>query len=668
MSALSRVPKLSRLASERRPKASPGDALRAPPPSLSTGTDKRLTEPGPKSDNRARSENARKWLAAGSLDRDADAIAATVNRLVSALDSRNRMTPPRTPFEPAPAARPAEPAGARAAPDDLSFAEGADFREVARRIAEFRQARPDPANAAHRDSPAASAEAESTDPQAPSPSSPRTVAAPSADAQRTGKRNVDWRIFLAPADEVESTPVGAARTDRSRTPKAAPAAVTMEERSRQTSARMRPLTYDDWPLSNVPDVPAAADARPATDERPAASDSSLRQRLAALRARSMAETAPAPAEAPETTAPAAPARRPLDTSDAFAKAMLAQFEEDDWLDADEAAVPDEAAVHPAPVDEIATDLPGIAADFATDDADDADEEVQTWAAGEWAPDVTNESLLAALDAHLAADDTDFADAAAADSAVPEDETAWAPDADDEATVEEPDPAADRRLALEAASRAEEIARTTGHRIDDLAERLGRIEAQDLTSRFTGLAGRFDRIDARLAEISAPAAPIDLSSLAAPMQAMEARLARLEAAAADQHAALGAMISTISDRVASAPEAARRLATIEHHMQELSRRVETHEVNLRAMKALADALDRLEARLAQPRPQVADTGRPAAPRQPAADTAPHAGGRAAAAAPRPAIAPVPSPAERPAMSEREAILERYRRQSRVRDES
>lgn len=627
MSALSRMPIFTRPVRAGRSKPAPVDDLKTLRPQLSTVADNRLTESAPRSDNDARSENARKWLAAGSLDRDADDIAATVNRLVSALDSRDWMTSPHTPSKPLRAAAgPTEPAASRATTDDLSFAEGVDFREVARRIAEFRQARPDPANGDARGARRARADT-------PSPS----AAAPAMQD--------DWTEY----------------------PHAVAASEAAGDWSQTGSTHLEPLTSDDWPLPPAADV-GSQDAAPSSGERPAAGESSLRQRLAALRARSVHEAAPAPEAPPE---PVAPARTPLDSSDAFAKAMLAQFDDDNWQDAegdaesaealDVPAVSDETAVHPLPDEEPLAELPEMTAGF---EPDAADEEVESWAAGAWAEDVSNESLLAALDAHLADAEADDAAPMAPEINLSEDEDNPAPAEDQHPIVEETDAAADRRIALDTAQRAEDIATRTGDRIEDLVDRLGRIEGQDLTGRFTALADRFDRIDARLTEIAVPAPQPDFAPVTAPIKALEARVARLEATATDQHAALSAMVSSVADRVAVTPEIATRLVAIEHHMQELSRRVEAHEVNLRAMKALAASLDRLEARLAAPRAPAPAVTVPSAPRHPAAE-APH---RAGAPVPSRAPAAAGQPATQGhAMSEREAILERYRRQSRVRSE-
>jgi len=604
MSALSRVSQLTRSVREGRLKPPVTETPRAPRLRLSTDGDNSLTEASPRSDNRLRSENARKWLAAGSLDRDADDIAATVDRLVSALDSRDWMTSPSSPskqLHAAPGLK--DPAPSRTPADDLSFAEGVDFREVARRIAEFRQARPDPAVSERPDRRRDPAADESARAPAPAPQD-------------------DW----------------SEATDAAAEERVAPA------------AHSRPLTAADWPDAD------ASENAPVADDRPMPGDSSLRQRLTALRARSAAEAAPAPVPMPEE--PVAAERKPLDTADDFAKAMLAQFEEDNWLDGDQDAA--------APVPEDAPAVGFGAGDdtFGPENALD-DEHVETWAVGDdGAQDVSNESLLAALDAHLAA--TDIPDAAP-ESADIDDATAWRPADDTPHAIDDTDAAADRRLALETASRAEDIAALTGSRIDELVDRMGRLEGQDLAGRFTALADRFDRIDARLDDLSAPApAPaVDLAPVTAPIAAIEARLARLEATATDQHAALTAALASVADRVELLPEVAKRLAAIEHHVQELSRRVETHEVNLRAMKALANALDRLEARLAAPRAPAPAATVPPAPRHPAADTAPRAAVRAPASAP---VAPGQSPSQGHAMSEREAILERYRRQSRVRSES
>lgn len=604
MSALSRVSQLTRSVREGRLKLPVTETPRAPRLRLSTDGDNRLTEASPRSDNRLRSENARKWLAAGSLDRDADDIAATVDRLVSALDSRDWMTSPSSPskqLHAAPGLK--DPAPSRTPADDLSFAEGVDFREVARRIAEFRQARPDPAVSERPDRRRAPAADESARAPAPAPQD-------------------DW----------------SEATDAAAEERVAPAAHT------------RPLTAADWPDAD------ASEGAPVADDRPKPGDSSLRQRLAALRARSAAEAAPARVPMPEE--PVAAERKPLDTADDFAKAMLAQFEEDNWLDGDQ----DAAA--PVPEDAPAVDFGAGDDTFSPESAVD-DEHVETWAVGDdGAQDVSNESLLAALDAHLAA--TDIRDAAP-ESADIDDATAWTPADDTPHAIDDTDAAADRRLALETASRAEDIAALTGSRIDELVDRMGRLEGQDLAGRFTALADRFGRIDARLDYLSAPApAPaVDLAPVTAPIAAIEARLARLEATATDQHAALTAALASVADRVELLPEVAQRLAAIEHHVQELSRRVETHEVNLRAMKALANALDRLEARLAAPRAPAPAATVPPAPRHPAADTPPRAAVRAPASAP---VAPGQSPSQGHAMSEREAILERYRRQSRVRSES
>lgn len=644
MSALSRVPKFPRLAPDRRSKAgaTPGTpAVHAP---LSTGDHERLTEPAPKGDNRVRSETARKWLAGGSLDRDADDIAATVDRLVSALDSRTWMTPPSTPSKPVrPASGPAGSAGSRASTDDLSFAEGADFREVARRIAEFRQARPDPARAAR----PADTETQTAPPRAPASSASRPDAARSDGDRRASEWNADWRTFH---DEGEAA-------DVSLDPEAGSGATGTDDAPWPVPTRMRPLTRDDWPQVKAADRRLAGHAAPASDA-PAPNDTSLRQRLAALRARSVTDPAPAdaaPAEpAPVEPAPVVAARKPLDTSDAFAKAMLAQFETGDWLTDDDATPPD-AVDFGADID-----LAEIAPDPETPSVGEG--EIETWAAADGtAQDVSNERLLAALDAHLAGDATiasTEADAevdVAAEAAGPAEPRTGKPAGADDAE-------ADRRLALETANRAEEAATVTGQRLDDLVDRLGRLEAQNLPGRFTALAERFDRIDARLAEIAVPAAPIDLAPVTAPMEALEARIARLEATTADQYASLCSMLSTVANRVAGVPESNKRLAAIEHHVQELARRVETHEVNLRAMKALAEALDRLEARLGQPRQAAPTVGSvPTAPRHPAAEAAP----RAAPAVPRGPAAPDQSPSQGHAMSEREAILERYRRQSRAR---
>ncbi|WP_453961760.1 hypothetical protein [Amorphus suaedae] len=598
-----------------------------------------MTGPAPKGDNRLRSENARKWLAAGSLDRDSDDIAATVDRLVSALDSRDWMTSPNSPSKPARAAtRPTDPAGARPS-DDLSFAEGADFREVARRIAEFRQARPDPATGS-RPAPAS----EAARPQA------RPVPQPNAAPPRTTDRgqskwDADWRDFSvdsAPADA--EAPSDAFDGDETAAP-----------------LRTRPMTHDDWPKAPAARETAEA-AQPA--EAPASGTASLRQRLAALRARSMAEAVPAetPAEAP------APARKPLDSSDAFAKAMLAQFENGDWLTDDETDTPDASAYGPdIELAEVAPDPEPVSIDEI-----EVEEEIETWAADDAAArDVSNESLLAALDAHLAAEDPFEADTAtpadASDTSDATDATLAAP-ADEDALRARMEAEADRRLAVDAANRAEELATATGRRIDALVDRLGRLEDQDLPSRFATLAERFDRIDGRLADIAAQAPQADLGPVTAPMEAIEARIARLEATTADQYASLCAMISTVAHRVAGGADTNKRLAAIEHHIQELARRVETHEGNLRAMTALTGALDRLEARLGAPRPQAPAVSVPTAPRHPAADAVPRPAVHAVPSAPRGPVAPDQQPSQGHAMSEREAILERYRRQSRHRGEN
>lgn len=632
MSALSRVPKLTRLASELRPKA--GSKTDAPPrrAPLPRGEDERLTGPGPKGDNRVRSESARKWLAAGSLDRDADDIAATVDRLVSALDSRDWMTSPNSPSKPARAAtRPTDPADAHAS-DDLSFAEGADFREVARRIAEFRQARPDPATGS-RPAPAT----EAARPQA------RAVPQPNAAPARTTDRgqskwDADWRDF-----SVDGAPADADAPSQ---------AFDVEETA--APLRTRPMTHDDWP--KAPAARKAAEAAQPADAPAGAA--SLRQRLAALRARSMAEPAATetPAEAP------APARKPLDSSDAFAKAMLAQFETGDWLTDDETETPDVPDI----------ELAELAPDPEAVHIDEIEDEIETWAADDTAArNVSNESLLAALDAHLAAEDPFEADTATADDVS---DTSDAIDAtvaalaDEDALRARMEAEADRRLAVDAANRAEELATATGRRIDAVVDRLGRLEEHDLPSRFATLAERFDRIDGRLADIAAQTPQVDLAPVTAPMEAIEARIARLETSTADQYASLCAMISTVAHRVAGGADTNKRLAAIEHHIQELARRVETHEGNLRAMTALTGALDRLEARLGAPRPQAPAVSVPTAPRHPAADAVPRPTVHAVPSAPRGPVAPDQQPSQGHAMSEREAILERYRRQSRHRGEN
>ncbi len=222
------------------------------------------------------------------------------------------------------------------------------------------------------------------------------------------------------------------------------------------------------------------------------------------------------------------------------------------------------------------------------------------------------------------------------------------------------------MALETANRSEDVARATSERIDELFERIDRMEAQDLGGKLGALADRFDSLDSRLDAIAAAAAaPVDFSPVLGSLDAAETRLASLETSIAEQHSALSRMLGDLTAPVSDLPKMAERMIGFESHLQELALRLETHELNVRAMKALADAMERLEAKLARPRAGAPAIEVPTAPRHPVDQD-----NRRAEAADAPserASAAPQAPKRSPAMTEREAILERYRRQARPRED-
>ncbi|WP_026318871.1 hypothetical protein [Amorphus coralli] len=370
MPALSRLPKSSRPAPDktRAPAETPAArAARSPSPHLDVS---RLTTPAQKGQNRSRSDAAGSWLPAGSLDRDVDTIAATVDRLVSALNSRDWMTPPPISTKADRSLTGADAQDTSREADDLAFAEGADFREIARRIAEFRKSRPDPAQS----SPAPARRIVRR--TASGETSPlETVASPEADA-RAERWDADWR-----ADP--------------NAPDAAPAAEETREPDSVDSWALKAQAALDAPATGEPhdarwaDIawPKASTARNATptapEAGPATGESSLRQRLAALRAR-VSGTA---AESAEPT--------PDGMVAAEAPAFDDGLREPQTIEARDAQVAHDSLPAEIPLDEAAAEAP--LDDAWIGDADDASqaEEIETWGTDGDNEDVSNESLLAA---------------------------------------------------------------------------------------------------------------------------------------------------------------------------------------------------------------------------------------------------------------------------------
>ncbi|MEW5421243.1 hypothetical protein [Amorphus sp. 3PC139-8] len=562
--------------------------------------DERLTESEGRHNN-SRTENMRRWLAAGSLDNEVGDISTTVDRLISALDTRDSMSQSNQPSNAETASGPAR-SRDDDLNDDLSFREDADFGEVARRIANFRRSRPDPLTnepderyRRPQDEPLRRATRRSfTDaPERPTPAA--RVATPS-EPSRTGDWNLNWRDYLE------------------------------EERGRPAPAE--------------PEAPEFVDAEPPADCPTI--ESVLQDRLAALRAHASA-TAPSPPAAPRTSdADLAPAV-------AFARALLGDEADDlDFL-SEEPETPE--AYSEAP-------------DTEPEDAGSA----------EW--DVSDEDL------DPAAADTDT------DAMPSHDFAAWAALAvlqkEQERAREE------RAAATDSAARAEERAQATADRIEGLAERLDRIQAVDFEARFDRIEAidfetRFNQIEQRLAEPAPMPETVDLAPLSERLRALEDRITDIERVATERHESICAMLADLADKVAKQPDPSERLDAIELDLDALARHAEAHATNLHSLEVLADAVERLEARLAAqeraPVPRDPDPraypSRPMGPAYPLEDyiVSGYVTPGNDAYSGRPARSDRfgnpnsdphssnPGVTSGRAMNEREAILERYRRQTR-----
>lgn len=545
--------------------------------------DERLTGGGGRRQKEVRAENVRKWLAAGSLDRDVGDIAATVDRLVSALDTRDWMASENAPSDSDSRHR-GDPRD-RESHEDLTFREEADFGEVARRIADFRRSRPDPIEEDE-----ATLRYRRPRSEAPRRATRRTYASDEEPAAHEPSRpngwNVNWRDYLE------------------------------EERARTEP----PEPAQPEPSAGSWDAPGAG--------RSQAPDTLLQNRLAALRARAsgtarterseMTETFAA-APMPHTAAPSFPQPQPvaepapmpqsyahpqaatenLAPAVAFAKALLAGADPSGWQ-AQAAAAPAPAPVAPAPAP-VAPPAP-----------------VQTAAPAPQAPPPD------------AAEEDD-------EPTVPHDYAAWAALA---VLQKEQEQAREERTAsAESASRAEKLAGATAARIKQLAARLDQIQEIDFAARFDSIeqrlgervaepvdlapisgqldamGDRFDRIEARFEEqAAAPPPAVDLTPLTDHLRAIEVRIAEIERTAAERHDTLCMLIADIAEQIESVPDPSERLETLELDVDTLVRHIEAHETNLRSLTVLADAVDRLETRLSdrsqpQPRPGFAEPAQP-----------------------------------------------------------
>ncbi|MDQ0316545.1 hypothetical protein [Amorphus orientalis] len=531
-------------------------------------------------------------------------IAATVDRLVSALDTRDSMTASNSPSD---AGRRTPDAGNEApVEDNLAFGDDADFGEIARRIADFRRARPDPVESRH----------EGTAPPRRDPGEAAAERTKSAGDRAPGW-NLNWRSYLE---------------------------------DRQSAATPGRAAADDRPAPASETRPSEPGAQPGQS-----ADTLLQNRLAALRARASGTArTDAPSDAaPEANAPAsgtvaaaaAPAAEPTASAEdlapavAFAKALLSETGLSGWQSApaappagpethdrvrSEPAAPqptEPAASHPAAGS--ATAGPADAKTPAQDTAGAPGHDYAAWAA---LAVLQKEQESAREERSASAERAERAEQLAAETASRIQELASRLGRIGEIDLAARFDTLEAQLVEHAAAQEPlDFAPLAGH-LETLERRFDRIEdrleeQQDLlpppvdlapmAERLQGLDERFDRLEDQI-DRQEPAPPVDLSPVLDQLHAVEHRIAEVERAASERHDAVCELLSTLLDRMNAMTDPTGRLDELAADVDALVRHANAHETNLQSLSILADAFDRLESRLSDRQEPASSATLPATP--------------------------------------------------------